>query len=287
MSSSNGATFSPSSMSHSNESTDDEQSFLMGSTLGDSTEDNQSILQDASDDEPRLKRKVPFRGFTNGSQEDIELLSAIEQYAPYDAQYGQKKEAWGNIFTYLKSLDEDRVKSGFAPRYTTLSEGACKKRWEVHQALVRQYEATLKTTTGIAPLPSAHMERMRRVVDMANAFKERADDMKLQRSKKKEEYQKRHAMAEEMRKLATQRFGKRSYVMLEHLDTQTNTTTSSSQSESRMSRDGSIPTFNVSSESSANADAHGAVHSSSSSRSNALIDMELQRLQSDSDAIVT
>ncbi|KAF9918738.1 hypothetical protein FBU30_011286 [Linnemannia zychae] len=310
MSSSNGTILSPPSMSHSNESTDDKQWISMGSTLGDSTEDNQSILQDLSDDEPRLKRKVPFRGFTNGSQEDMELLSAIEQ-----------------------------VKNGFAPRYTTLSEGACKKRWEVHQTLVRQYEATLKTATGIAPFPSAYMERMRRIVDTANAFKERADDRKLERSKKKEEFQQRYAMAEEMRRLATQRLGKRIYAMLEHSDTQrpsnrtqrpnipeesrssttssssnsssspfytsasssasssrpppdsdtsdlANTAASNSHSGSHMSRDEFTPIFNVSSESSANTGANGTVHSSSSSRSSTLIDIELQKLQSDSDAVI-
>ncbi|KAF9931053.1 hypothetical protein FBU30_010882 [Linnemannia zychae] len=187
--SSNTATDIPTSiLSHSNESTDDEQWSSIGSTLGDSTvdqSDNQSTPQDFSDDEPRLKRKITFRGFINGSQEDIELLSAIEQYTPYDAH-----------------------------------EGACKKRWEAQQTLVRQYEATLKTATGIAPPPSAHMEWMRRVIDTANAFRERAENLKSQRSKKKEEFQQRHAMADEMCRLETQRLGKRTYAMLEQSDDQ-------------------------------------------------------------------
>ncbi|KAF9923760.1 hypothetical protein FBU30_006195 [Linnemannia zychae] len=162
-----------SSLAESDENTDDEQwnsvETAFDEPVVDQSKDNQSSLQEFSDDEPRLKRKILFRGFINGSQEDIELLSAIEQYTPYDAQYGQKKETWENVYNYLKGLDKDRLVKGFAARYITLSEDACKKRWKAHQNLVKQYETTLKTATGISPPSSAHMERMRRVVDTSDS----------------------------------------------------------------------------------------------------------------------
>lgn len=78
------------------------ESGLRISTIERSDGDSRNDQRVNDDDEPRLARKTPFRGFTDGSQEDIELLSAIGQYTPYDAQYRKKQEAWSFVVSYLK-----------------------------------------------------------------------------------------------------------------------------------------------------------------------------------------
>ncbi|KAI1317751.1 hypothetical protein EDD11_007925 [Mortierella claussenii] len=76
-------------------------------------------------------RKSPFRGFVEGSKEELDLLRSMKAINPFRATYGTKIEAWERIVENLQNNDRRTQKSGEQLMFEGATVRACQKRRDV------------------------------------------------------------------------------------------------------------------------------------------------------------
>ncbi|KAF9196437.1 hypothetical protein BGZ49_002829, partial [Haplosporangium sp. Z 27] len=151
-----------------------------------------STLEDVTTDEEDWQTEAasssqpPFRAFRPNTEQESELLTALEIYHPFTAVYGDKETTWGKVFDYLKLQDRIREKKGLPSWYLNLKSETCKRRWRALRALWEQHSKYLDKASGVSPLPSREMDRIEVLYEEETAGKDQAQRAKVDRHNKRQ-----------------------------------------------------------------------------------------------------
>ncbi|KAF8968416.1 hypothetical protein BGZ46_010888 [Entomortierella lignicola] len=151
-----------------------------------------STLEDVTTDEedcqaePIWSSQPPFRAFRPNTEQESELLTALEIYHPFTAPYGDKETTWGKIFDYLKLQDQIRESKGLPSRYLNLKAETCRRRWRALRGLWEQHSKYLEEASGVSPLPSREMDRIEALYEEESAGRDQAQRAKVDKHNKRQ-----------------------------------------------------------------------------------------------------
>jgi uncharacterized membrane-anchored protein YhcB (DUF1043 family) len=150
-------------------------------------------------------RKPPFRGFIDGSREELLLLRSMVNHNPFMASHGAKATTWSRIVENLKNYDKDLVERKGSPMFEGVTEKSCQLKWNKLFAAQKVRVATIINATGVV-VNETERERLidQLYTDQVNSQNNKAEAKKAN-DQKRQKQEENKALGEALRKASMEK----------------------------------------------------------------------------------